>query len=63
MTNVPQNRMDQEFYESMDFDQDDGLDEDGNIKFECARFWIAGKGGGWFCPLQGSEECDWECPL
>lgn len=40
-------------------DSDDGLDEDGNPPFECARFWI--KGEGWYCPMAGSEECDWEC--
>lgn len=47
-------------YDEMDFDQDDDLDEDGNPKFECARFWI--KGEGWYCPMAGTEECDWECP-
>lgn len=43
-----------------DFEQDDGLDQDGNILFECAAFWI--KGEGWHCPLAGTEECDWDCP-
>lgn len=45
-----------------DFDQDDGLDDDGNFPFDCPRFWVSGKGGGWYCPLAGTEECDWECP-
>ena len=44
-----------------DFDQDDGLDDDGNFPFDCPRFWVSGKGGGWYCPLAGTEECDWEC--
>ena len=39
---------------------DDSLDENGNFKFECARFWI--KSEGWYCPMAGTEECDWECP-
>lgn len=33
--------------------------EDEDEEFDCARFWTE---GGWFCPKQGSEECDWECP-
>jgi len=37
---------------------DDDLDDDGNIPFECAAYWI---GGAWHCPLAGTEECDWEC--
>jgi hypothetical protein len=41
-------------------DQDDGLDENGNFKFECPRYFI--KGEGWYCPLIGTEECDWDCP-
>ncbi len=40
------------------YDDDDGLDEDGNFKFECAAYW---DGGHWVCPLAGTEECDWEC--
>ena len=51
---------DDQFYDHLDYEQDDGLDEDGNIPFECARFWI--KGEGWYCPMAGTEECDWECP-
>lgn len=49
-------------FDTFDHDQDDGLDEDGNIPFDCPRFWVSGKGGGWHCPLVGTEECDWECP-
>lgn len=51
--------------EDFDFGDDDGLDEDGNIPFECSAYWISGsrqKKGYWHCPLAGSEECDWECP-
>lgn len=46
-------------------DHDDGLDEDGNFRFECAAYWVKGDRktkGYWHCPLAGSEECDWECP-
>lgn len=51
---------DDQFYDYLDEDhRDDGLDEDGNIPFECSRFWI--KGEGWYCPMAGAEECDWEC--
>lgn len=39
-----------------DEDNYDPDDED----FDCPRFWIEGEG--WFCPAQGSEDCDWECP-
>lgn len=46
-------------YDDEPWDEDDGLDEDGNFKFECAAYWI--KGAGWHCPLAGTEECDWEC--
>jgi hypothetical protein len=46
--------------DDFDDDQHDGLDEDGNIPFECSRYWI--KGEGWYCPMAGTEECDWECP-
>lgn len=28
-------------------------------EFECAGF---NDGTGFYCPLWGSEECDWECP-
>jgi hypothetical protein len=44
--------------------EDDGLNEDGNFKFECAAYWIPSSGktkGYWHCPLAGTEECDWEC--
>jgi hypothetical protein len=46
------------------FEEDDGLDADGNFKFECPAYWIPGSGkskGYWHCPLAGTEECDWEC--
>lgn len=38
---------------------DDGLDENGNPIFECARYRV---GKAWYCPIAGTEECDWECP-
>lgn len=46
-----------------DFDQgevDDGLDENGNFRFECQSFPTP---DGWHCPMAGTEECDWECPF
>jgi hypothetical protein len=39
------------------FDEDD-FDPEGPA-FECAGF---NDGTGFYCPLWGSEECDWECP-
>lgn len=42
-------------YEYDDSEQDDG----GEPEFDCPRFWTL---EGWFCPAQGSEDCDWECP-
>lgn len=41
---------------------DDDEPEDDEEDFYCPRHWVPGKGGGWSCPLAGSEECDWECP-
>lgn len=41
-----------------DFDDDDDFDPEGPA-FECAGF---DDGSGFYCPLWGSEECDWECP-
>ena len=46
-------------YHDFEDELHDGLDEDGNIGFECARWWT---GTEWHCPLAGTEECDWECP-
>lgn len=47
-------------------DYHDDLDDDGeDMAFDCPRWWVPdafdGKGG-WYCPAQGSEDCDWECP-
>lgn len=39
------------------FDEED-IDPEGP-EFECAGF---NDGSGFYCPLWGSEECDWECP-
>ena len=42
---------------------DDMIDDDEEPyvepEFECAGF---NDGTGFYCPLWGSEECDWECP-
>lgn len=40
-----------------DFEDDEGCPE---FEFECAGFWEAD--GSFYCPLWGTEECDWECP-
>ncbi|MBP8235634.1 MAG: hypothetical protein KAY22_25400 [Rhizorhabdus sp.] len=40
------------------YDDDDDDDPEG-LAFECAGF---NDGTGFYCPLWGSEECDWECP-
>lgn len=37
---------------------DDEFDPEGQA-FECAGY---DDGTGFYCPLWGSEECDWECP-
>lgn len=39
-------------------DMDDDFDPEGPA-FECAGF---NDGSGFYCPLWGSEDCDWECP-
>lgn len=36
------------------------LMEGGGLSFDCPAFW---EGSGWFCPKQGSKECDWECDV
>ena len=42
------------------YDDDDGDDCDPEgPAFECAGY---NDGTGFYCPLWGSEECDWECP-
>lgn len=43
--------------DDMDYDPDDS-DPEGPA-FECAGF---NDGTGFYCPMWGSEECDWECP-
>ena len=40
------------------YDDDDDDDPEG-LAFECAGF---NDGTGFYCPLWGSEECDWKCP-
>lgn len=52
--------MEDDFDHFDDFDQDgdDGLDENGNPIFECAAFLVDGH---FYCPIAGTEECDWEC--
>lgn len=44
-----------------DFDEpDDDFDPEGPA-FECAGYY-PDSAGEFYCPLWGSEECDWECP-
>ena len=40
------------------YDADEECDPEGPA-FECAGY---NDGTGFYCPLWGSEECDWECP-
>jgi len=40
------------------YDADEECDPEGPA-FECAGY---DDGTGFYCPLWGSEECDWECP-
>ena len=40
------------------YDADEECDPEGQA-FECAKYY---DGTGFYCPLWGSEECDWECP-
>jgi len=45
----------------MDYDYDDPDDEGGyEFEFECAGFYD--DSGKFYCPMWGTEECDWECP-
>lgn len=37
---------------------DDEFDPEGPA-FECAGY---NDGSGFYCPMWGTEECDWECP-
>lgn len=46
-------------YDDFGHADDDGLDEDGNFTFECAAFMVDGR---LYCPIAGTEECDWDCP-
>ena len=39
----------------MDEDEDEYVEPE----FECAEYWT---GSEWYCPLAGTEECDWDCP-
>jgi hypothetical protein len=41
------------------FDERDDDDDPEGPAFECHGF---NDGSGFYCPLWGSEECDWECP-
>lgn len=45
--------------EDMDYD-DDEFDPEGPT-FECAGYYPE-PAGEFYCPLWGTEECDWECP-
>ncbi len=40
-------------------DEPDDDSEPNSPDFECHGF---NDGTGFYCPLWGSEECDWECP-
>ncbi len=40
-------------------DDDEEFDPEGPA-FECAGYYP--DGGAFYCPLWGTEECDWECP-
>lgn len=42
-----------------DFDDDPDDDDGYGFAFECAGFM---DGDRFYCPMWGSEECDWECP-
>ena len=42
-----------------EIDDDPDFDPENPFPFECAGF---DDGTGFYCPLWGSEECDWECP-
>lgn len=39
-------------------DNGDG-DSDSEARFECAAYLVGGRR---YCPIAGTEECDWECP-
>lgn len=45
-------------FDLYDDDDDDDFDPEGPA-FECAGY---NDGTRFYCPLWGSEECDWECP-
>lgn len=44
-----------------EYDDDPLVDDEEGYgpAFECAGF---DDGSGWYCPLWGSEECDWDFP-
>lgn len=43
-----------------DCDDDEEFDPEGP-EFECAGYYPE-PAGEFYCPLWGTEECDWECP-
>ena len=45
--------------DDMDYEEED-CDPEGPA-FDCAGYY-PGPAGEFYCPLWGSEECDWECP-
>jgi hypothetical protein len=38
---------------------DDEDDEPEEFGFECAAYIVNGR---WYCPIAGTEDCDWDCP-
>jgi len=45
--------------DDLDYEDDDG-DPEGPA-FDCAGYYPE-PAGEFYCPMWGSEECDWECP-
>lgn len=43
-------------YDPINYDDDDEPEE---TDFQCAAFLVDGK---WYCPIAGTEDCDWDCP-
>lgn len=46
--------------ENASHEMDDDADPE-DLGFECAGYYPE-PAGEFYCPLWGSEECDWECP-